>query len=1043
MLKKYKKPVRHFEEGDYIEDVSGGGYGNLNTSTNTYIDPASDPNTNPNISTDINSPVKRGDVFTNQTVMDPSAAISGLKKLVTDNKGWLATAGALTSAFGGGTNADKKTGYQGGIPALSASRSMIAAPPTKAQGYRPGAGGIDYGGDVSYALAPGQAPYANLSGTSGSSADANLTTIPANVATAVNNAVTGVNTNIKTDTSTLTQAQKDALAVDNWRKSLSPTQYLGAINQWIKDHPNLSTKELTDALTTFKVSQTDLQTALGQNKSLSAADIYALSHGQGLKEANALQTANINKWITDHPYATAKEISDAIKGSGVNTGDIKEALAGTKLSQAAQDALTSGKGLDKLYKDIVDYKATHTPAQVTAAQTQFKVSDADMAAAAKYAQDTKYTPTTQATVATNLVNNDKAVVADQKTVANNSVVNSGAVNNSVVNSGIVNSSDVASGGNSGAVNNVLTDVGSNVGSGAVNNAPTGGNAIFDYFASPAVQEALASGDTRGIAENMQNLGWSPSDVAAATGANLAEVQSAYDSALGIGREDTSYMQAAEGGYLGYAEGGMAKGRYLQGETDGMADKLPAQIGNDQPAALSHGEFVIPADVVSHMGNGNSDAGAKKLYQMMDKIRMARTGNKKQGKRINPDKFMPGGLAQAYANGGTVKKFAGETDSLVTANKNSNMGISGVESNLSNWAGPYVTNMLGQGQALANMPYQAYKGPLTAGASDLQNKVSQGLQGVKFPGNLGQSFASPMGGVNQQPPAFNPATMQSNLSGAPTATPNYGMGANQAPKTEADWDQYQSMASFTPGADMGKIKADFLAGGQGGMPSGNDDFVGQQRRFADTGQDYRTVTQEQIQQGEQRLKNAPQGIASLQTSQQPSNIAQSYMNPYLQSVLDPQLAELRRQNDITNMNTNARLAGQGAYGGGRQAVMNAANNRDLMTAMNKTVGEGYSNAYDKAMGQFNTEQGQSKTLVDMMSGQGAIDRGIEAEGVAADKAQFEEARANPYKMVQYQQSLLQGLPLAAQSYQGIEPSALLKASQGASTVNALLKNLGLA
>jgi hypothetical protein len=75
--------------------------------------------------------------------------------------------------------------------------------------------------------------------------------------------------------------------------------------------------------------------------------------------------------------------------------------------------------------------------------------------------------------------------------------------------------------------------------------------------------------------------------------------------------------------------------------------------------------------------------------------------------------------------------------------------------------------------------------------------------------------------------------------------------------------------------------------------------------------------------------------------------------------------------------------------------------------------------------------------------GAQQRGIESEGIAADKAQFEEARANPYKMVQYQQSLLQGLPLAAQSYQGISPSDLTKAAQGATTVNQLLKNLGLA
>lgn len=92
----------------------------------------------------------------------------------------------------------------------------------------------------------------------------------------------------------------------------------------------------------------------------------------------------------------------------------------------------------------------------------------------------------------------------------------------------------------------------------------------------------------------------------------------------------------------YAAGGlaeMAKGRYLGGATDGMADKIPARIGGKQEARLSHGEFVIPADVVSHLGNGNSEAGAQRLYSMMDKIRTARTGTKKQGKQINPDKFL--------------------------------------------------------------------------------------------------------------------------------------------------------------------------------------------------------------------------------------------------------------------------------------------------------------------------------------------------------------------------------------------------------------------
>jgi hypothetical protein len=93
--------------------------------------------------------------------------------------------------------------------------------------------------------------------------------------------------------------------------------------------------------------------------------------------------------------------------------------------------------------------------------------------------------------------------------------------------------------------------------------------------------------------------------------------------------------AAQGGLMN-----LAKGRYLNGATDGMADKIPAHIEGKQPAALSHGEFVVPADVVSHLGNGNSEAGAQRLYDMMDRIRKARTGTTKQGKQINPDKFMP-------------------------------------------------------------------------------------------------------------------------------------------------------------------------------------------------------------------------------------------------------------------------------------------------------------------------------------------------------------------------------------------------------------------
>ena len=85
---------------------------------------------------------------------------------------------------------------------------------------------------------------------------------------------------------------------------------------------------------------------------------------------------------------------------------------------------------------------------------------------------------------------------------------------------------------------------------------------------------------------------------------------------------------------------MAQGRFLQGPGDGMSDSIKSSIDGKQEARLATGEFVVPADVVSHLGNGDSSAGAKQLHSMMDRARMARTGTKKQGKQINPRKVMP-------------------------------------------------------------------------------------------------------------------------------------------------------------------------------------------------------------------------------------------------------------------------------------------------------------------------------------------------------------------------------------------------------------------
>ena len=474
------------------------------------------------------------------------------------------------------------------------------------------------------------------------------------------------------------------------------------------------------------------------------------------------------------------------------------------------------------------------------------------------------------------------------------------------------------------------------------------------------------------------------------------------------------QKAAHGGLMA-----LARGRYLQGTTDGMADKLPASIDNRQPAKLSHGEFVVPADVVSHLGNGNSDAGAKKLYSMMDKIRMARTGTKKQGKQINPDKFMPGGSV-GYASGGGVKGYpdGGIVDTTKTSTP--------YESNLSTWAGPYVTGVLGKGMALGEMPYQAYQGPLTAGASTLQESAFKTAGDLKTPEAL-----------------------------------------TKAATTAGDVANQMKGLSYTPGT----------FGNQYSAPT-----------------TYQTGT--------------------FTTDTFGSKEAQQYMNPYLQAALDPQIAEARRQAQITNLQNLSKLTQAGAYGGGRQAIMQSEADRNLASNLANITGQGYNTAYQQAAAQFNADQqrkqaaqaaaeqsrqfgyGQQATAAQLaaqygLSGQQAAEqakqfganyglqalqnalqaaqaqgalgtqqgqmglqnlaqqaalgqqqRGITAEGIAADKAQFEEARDYPYKMVQFQQSLLSGLPLQTQAPVTTQTPGLTNFAQTYSTLQALLDKLGI-
>jgi hypothetical protein len=156
-----------------------------------------------------------------------------------------------------------------------------------------------------------------------------------------------------------------------------------------------------------------------------------------------------------------------------------------------------------------------------------------------------------------------------------------------------------------------------------------GGYIDGYAAGGAIQ----SGGIRDLYGSSDNQTQAPMSV---DGYGLGRLSNLANEQAMTQAQTTGY---AMGGLTALKSGGQPGG-YLDGEGDGMSDSIPATIEGKQPARLADGEFVVPADVVSHLGNGSSKAGSKRLYAMLDKVRHARTGNKKQGKEINPAKYMP-------------------------------------------------------------------------------------------------------------------------------------------------------------------------------------------------------------------------------------------------------------------------------------------------------------------------------------------------------------------------------------------------------------------
>ena len=278
---------------------------------------------------------------------------------------------------------------------------------------------------------------------------------------------------------------------------------------------------------------------------------------------------------------------------------------------------------------------------------------------------------------------------------------------------------------------------------------------------------------------------------------------------------------------------------------------------------------------------------------------------------------------------------------------------GTEGTLSTWAGPYVTDMLGRGQAYAQLPYQPYTGQLTAGASDLQGQAFQGL------GNL---------------------TLPSAMDTA----------AQQAQQTFGAAQQYMP--------EVGTI--------------------------------------------------------------------QSYMNPYLEAVLDPQRRAAEDASTKARMEMQGRMAQAGAYGGSRQAIMESEGNRNLQQLLSDITGKGYASAYDmaraqrtadieagqrglsaqtqatQALGNIGAQQAQYglANLQQQLAG-GATQRDIEQQGLTADYNQYLRELQYPQQMLEFERQMISGIPgIASQAFYQPAASSFQSAAGGAATTLELLKLL---
>jgi len=1085
------------------------------------------------------------------------------------------------------------TGFQGKIPSLSATRNMLTAPPV---GRRPGSGGIDYGGGVTYRDAKG-----NI-------VSSNERTLEELRQAAINNPF---------NRGATYEGQQGGLGQSDL------AQLLQLLN------PPGGTAPAPTPVTTTPGTGAPSPSASSDSVTKAIQDWYKANEGRG-------DQAGLDKWLATSGY-TPEQINKALPQWG--TEDLRKAQRNAEIKQWY--SANQGKG-DQAALDKWLATSGYTPEEINSALPQWGVDDLNKAITSA---KTKLSDGTFEDVL-------------YGTRAPAQVRPSGGL------------ADIAPSPNGGASQAPASSSLFTVGGDGTGYVPpkvplnSMGLPVTPSPGEPGSPEAKAAAFEKQQTELQARM--ASRAAAAASGAPKDEFAlsgGVYANLAAGGLTPDGFVLPADV-VSHYGNGSSEAGLKLlasklgaqpiKGDGDGMSDSIPTTIGGKQEARVANDEAFIPPEMVKRIGDGDVKKGAKKLYAMMDKIRKERTGTKEQGKQIDPNKFMPGGSVQKYQTGGT------------TATRTVPANATGSESSLSNWAGDYVTNMLGQGAALANAPYQAYTGPLTAGSSQLQNQAFNMAGNLRTPGSIGQAAGTAGGIANLAANMrYTPQTTDflggANVSGLGVA-PSYGIGmpqqqsapmgtpANPIPMPRGGMPTVYGGSLYDPATGIESRDSRPLSfddprynqrlplqqpGMMGGMPnrptnklppsygeepypvftdpmnppqtggttplpfedSGTTVFRAEPYRvkgpapyqqdsldqtfggegpypvFTDpmapepTGgmiQDkmYRGDSQQYGQRGpnfdiakykesQREMQNIPwedpstsiqripgtmdfyhkdpntgiisrhtdslsttqsdsgmmqtrpmespdrfavdggmtggvmqppsqqAGLPGLMRGQQPQasqpvgNIAQQYMNPYLESALRPQMAEMQRAADIARLADASRLTQAGAYGGSRQAIMEAEGRRNLLGKQTEALGQGYATAYDKAMAQFNADQarraqeaqfgatfglqglqtglqgaqtqaqaGALQSQADLANLRGALEaggiqRGIESEGIAADKAQFEEARLNPFKMLQFQQSLLSGMPLASQSYNIPGQSNLQQFASGATGIQQLL------